>query len=118
MTEDPEQQYRRLRLKKSLEDLRVMKGMGTELVSVLIPPDKKIHDVRQQLSQEAGQAANIKSKSTKKHVQDAIESAIATLNRHPSPGERGIALFVGHVIVGNNKTKLVSVVLDLSLIHI
>ena len=112
MTEDPEQQYRRLRLKKSLEDLRVMKGMGTELVSVLIPPDKKIHDVRQQLSQEAGQAANIKSKSTKKHVQDAIESAIATLNRHPSPGERGIALFVGHVIVGNNKTKLVSVVLD------
>ena len=51
MTEDPEQQYRRLRLKKSLEDLRVMKGMGTELVSVLIPPDKKIHDVRQQLSQ-------------------------------------------------------------------
>ena len=112
MSDDPEQQYRRLRLKKALEDLRGMKGMGTELVSVIIPPDKKIHDVRQQLSQEAGQAANIKSKSTKKHVQDAIESAIATLNRHNTPGERGIALFVGHVIVGNNKTRLVSIVVD------
>ena len=112
MSDDPEQQYRRLRLKKALEDLRGMKGMGTELVSVIIPPDKKIHDVRQQLSQEAGQAANIKSKSTKKHVQDAIESAIATLNRHSTPGERGIALFVGHVIVGNNKTRLASVVVD------
>ncbi|MEC7639384.1 MAG: peptide chain release factor aRF-1 [Candidatus Thermoplasmatota archaeon] len=99
-------------MKKALEDLRGMKGMGTELVSVIIPPDKKIHDVRQQLSQEAGQAANIKSKSTKKHVQDAIESAIATLNRHSTPGERGIALFVGHVIVGNNKTRLASVVVD------
>ena len=112
MSDDTEQQYRRLRLKKALEDLRGMKGMGTELVSVVIPPDRKIHDVRQQLSQEAGQAANIKSKSTKKHVQDAIESAIATLNRHTTPGERGIALFVGHVIVGNNKTRLVSVVVD------
>ena len=112
MSDDTEQQYRRLRLKKALEDLGGMKGMGTELVSVVIPPDRKIHDVRQQLSQEAGQAANIKSKSTKKHVQDAIESAIATLNRHTTPGERGIALFVGHVIVGNNKTRLVSVVVD------
>ncbi|MEC8548670.1 MAG: Vms1/Ankzf1 family peptidyl-tRNA hydrolase, partial [Candidatus Thermoplasmatota archaeon] len=112
MSDDTEQQYRRLRLKKALEDLRGMKGMGTELVSVVIPPDRKIHDVRQQLSQEAGQAANIKSKSTKKHVQDAIESAIATLNRHTTPGERGIALFVGHVIVGNNKTRLISVVVD------
>ena len=112
MSDDTEQQYRRLRLKKALEDLWGMKGMGTELVSVVIPPDRKIHDVRQQLSQEAGQAANIKSKSTKKHVQDAIESAIATLNRHTTPGERGIALFVGHVIVGNNKTRLISVVVD------
>ena len=112
MSDDNEQQYRRLRLKKALEDLQGMKGMGTELVSVVIPPDRKIHDVRQQLSQEAGQAANIKSKSTKKHVQDAIESAIATLNRHTTPGERGIALFVGHVIVGNNKTRLISVVVD------
>ena len=33
MSDDPEQQYRRLRLKKALEDLRGMKGMGTELVS-------------------------------------------------------------------------------------
>ena len=91
MSDDTEQQYRRLRLKKALEDLRGMKGMGTELVSVVIPPDRKIHDVRQQLSQEAGQAANIKSKSTKKHVQDAIESAIATLNRDPrGKGDRAI----------------------------
>lgn len=112
MAEDLETQQRRLKLKKTLEELSQMKGMGTELVTVIIPPDKMISDVRHQLSQEAGQAANIKSKSTKKHVTDAIESALSTLNRYKTPGISGIAIFVGHVIVGNNKTRLISTVID------
>ncbi|MEC8171526.1 MAG: peptide chain release factor aRF-1 [Candidatus Thermoplasmatota archaeon] len=112
MSEDLELQQRRLRLKKSLKELSEMKGMGTELVTVVIPPEKMISDVRQQLGNEMGQAANIKSKSTKKHVTDALESAISSLNRYKTPGEGGIAIFVGHVIVGNNKTKLTSTVID------
>jgi peptide chain release factor subunit 1 len=82
MSDDLEQQQRRLRLKKALEELSSMRGMGTELVTVIVPPDRMIHDVRQHLSQEAGQAANIKSKLTRKHVGDAIESALASLNRY------------------------------------
>ena len=112
MSEDLELQQRRLRLKKSLKELSEMKGMGTELVTVVIPPEKMISDVRHQLGNEMGQAANIKSKSTKKHVTDALESAISSLNRYQTPGEGGIAIFVGHVIVGNNKTKLTSTVID------
>ena len=112
MSEDLEQQQRRLRLKKALEELSSMRGMGTELVTVIVPPDRMIHDVRQHLSQEAGQAANIKSKSTRKHVGDAIESALAALNRYKTPGERGLAVFVGHVIVGNNKSRLIITVID------
>ena len=112
MSDELEQQQRRLRLKKALEELTAMRGMGTELVTVIVPPDKMIHDVRQHLSLEAGQAANIKSKSTRKHVADAIESAIATINRYKTPGESGIAIFVGHVIVGNNKSRLISTVVD------
>ncbi|MEC7425993.1 MAG: peptide chain release factor aRF-1, partial [Candidatus Thermoplasmatota archaeon] len=96
----------------SLKELSEMKGMGTELVTVVIPPEKMISDVRHQLGNEMGQAANIKSKSTKKHVTDALESAISSLNRYKTPGEGGIAIFVGHVIVGNNKTKLTSTVID------
>ena len=112
MSEDLELQQRRLRLKKSLKELSEMKGMGTELVTVVIPPEKMISDVRHQLGNEMGQAANIKSKSTKKHVTDALESAISSLNRYKTPGEGGIAIFVGHVIVGNNKTRLTSTVID------
>ena len=114
MAEDLELQQRRLKLKKILTEVAAMRGMGTELVTVIIPPDKMISDVRHHLSQEAGQAANIKSKSTKKHVTDAIESAISTLNRYKTPGDLGIALFVGHVITGNNKTRLTTTVVDYS----
>ena len=112
MADDLEMQQRRLRTKKTLQELQNMRGMGTELVTVIIPPDRLISDVRGQLGQEGAQAANIKSKSTRKHVGDAIESAIAVLNRYKNAGEYGIAIFVGHVIVGNNKTRLVTVVID------
>ena len=112
MSEDLEMQKRKLRARKTLEEVSKMRGMGTELVSVIIPPEKMLSDVRHHLIQEGGQAANIKSKSTRKHVTDAIESAVSTLGRYKTPGERGIALFVGHVITGNNKSRLISVVVD------
>ena len=112
MADDLEMQQRRLRTKKTLGELQNMRGMGTELVTVIIPPDRLISDVRGQLGQEGAQAANIKSKLTRKHVGDAIESAISVLNRYKNAGEYGIAIFVGHVIVGNNKTRLVTVVID------
>lgn len=112
MSDDPETATRRLKLKMALEELREMRGYGTELVTVIIPPDRAIHDARSLLQNEHGQAANIKSKSTKKNVQGAIESAISSLSRFNSPGERGIALFVGSIIIGNNKTRMVNVVVD------
>ena len=114
MSDDEESQQKRLRFKKIISELSEMKGMGTELVTVIIPPDKMISDVRQQLGQEAGQAGNIKSKSTKKHVTEALESAVAAINRYKTPGENGLAIFVGHVITGNNKTRLTTTVVDYS----
>ena len=80
MSDDAEMATRRLKLKLALEDLREMKGSGTELVTVIIPPDRQVSDARQMLQNEHGQAANIKSKSTKKNVQGAIESAISLLS--------------------------------------
>ncbi len=112
MSEELEMQQRRLRAKNALDDLSGMRGMGTELVTLIIPPDKAIHDVRQQLSQEIGQASNIKSKQTKKHVSDAIESAASAINNMKETPENGIAIFTGHVIIGNNKTRRTTIVLD------
>ena len=81
MSDDTELSTRRLRLKMALEELREMKGFGTELVTIIIPPDRQVSDARTMLQNEHGQAANIKSKGTRKNVQAAIDAAISTLNR-------------------------------------
>ena len=112
MSGDVDIATKRLRLKIALEELREMKGFGTELVTIIIPPDRQVFDARTMLQNEHGQAANIKSKGTKKNVQGAIESAISTLNRFKNAGENGIALFVGSIIIGNNKSRMVNIVIE------
>ena len=112
MSDDATLATRRLRLKLALEDLREMKGFGTELVTLIIPPDRHISDARSLLQNEHGQAANIKSKGTRKNVQGAIESAISTLSRYKRPGEHGLAIFVGSLIIGNHKNRMVNVVVE------
>ena len=89
MADDAKLSARRMRLKLALEDLREMKGFGTELVTLIIPPDRQVSDARSMLQNEHGQAANIKSKGTRKNVQGAIESAISTLSRYKPPANTG-----------------------------
>ena len=112
MSDDVELASRRLRLKMALEDLREMKGFGTELVSIIIPPDRQVSDARQLLQNEHGQAANIKSKGTRKNVQGAIDSALSSLSKVKNAGENGIALFVGSIIVGNNRNRMINVLVE------
>jgi peptide chain release factor subunit 1 len=112
MSDDALLATRRLRLKIALEDLREMKGFGTELVTIIIPPDRQVSDARTLLQNEHGQAANIKSKGTRKNVQGAIESALSTLSKYKNAGENGIALFVGSIIIGNNKNRMVNLVVE------
>ncbi len=110
--DDAELATRRVRLKMALEELREMRGFGTELVTLIIPPDRQISDARSMLQVEHGQAANIKSKGTRKNVQGAIESALSTLSRYRSQGDHGLAIFVGSIIIGNNKSRMVNIVVE------
>ncbi|MCK4811623.1 MAG: peptide chain release factor 1, partial [Methanosarcinales archaeon] len=63
------QAHKRYEFKRQLEEMRRKTGKGTELISLYIPYDKLISDVTAQLRAEHGQAANIKSKSTRTNVQ-------------------------------------------------
>ena len=49
MADDEITQMRRVKLRMSLEELRNMKGFGTELVTLIIPPDRQVSDARQML---------------------------------------------------------------------
>ena len=92
-------------VKKTLKELENKKGRGTELVSVYIPPDKQVSDVRKQMVDEIGQSSNIKSKTTRKNVQSAIEVIIQRLKLFPTPPPKGLVMFVGMIPRGGPGTE-------------
>jgi len=88
----------RFRFKRMLERLQSLEGRGTELVTVYAPPTKQVHDVMQDLRNEYGTAVNIKSKTTRKNVQDALTKVMEQLKLFKEIPENGLALFAGNVV--------------------
>jgi peptide chain release factor subunit 1 len=83
--------------KKKLEELSKYSGRGTELISVYITPNYPINEISGKLRDEYGQASNIKSKTTQKNVQAAIEKIMSFLKKTQTPPENGIAIFCGNI---------------------
>jgi peptide chain release factor subunit 1 len=98
--------------KRTIEELASYRGMGTELVTLYVPPTRQISDAMAMLRDEIGQASNIKSKQTQTAVTSALTSIMARLKTYRQTPENGLALFVGNVIVGNNKTEQVAHVIE------
>jgi len=80
-----------------LEQIEELEGRGTELVTVYIPPGKQIHDVMTDLRNEYGTAVNIKSKTTRKNVQDALTKAMERLKLFNKVPPTGLAIFAGTI---------------------
>ena len=91
----------RYQFKRLLEELAGKRGRGTELISVYITPDFDLAKVMQQLREEQGTAANIKSKTTRKNVLGALEKILQFLRTyteaHRTPPPKGMAIFCGNV---------------------
>jgi peptide chain release factor subunit 1 len=99
-------------LKRKLEELKAYQGRATELISLYIPPTRRISDVAAYLRNEYSQSANIKSKSTRKNVMAAIESILSRLKYFKEPPENGMAFFVGHVAKGADRTEMTSHIVE------
>ena len=84
-------------IKKELKRLASIKGSGTELISIYVPPDFQITDEIAKLKEEHGQASNIKSKTTKQNVQDAISKIIQYLKLYKTPPPTGLVVFCGNI---------------------
>lgn len=85
-------------LKKFIKGLGKHRGRHTELVSVYIPAGYDMNKIINHLSQEQGTAVNIKSTSTRKNVQDALERMIQHLrSNYTKTPEHGLAAFSGNV---------------------
>ena len=85
------------KLKKTIAELEKIKGRHTELVSVYLPAGASLQDMINQLKNEQGTAENIKSKSTRKNVVDALEKAVQHLRLYKKTPENGLVVFSGNV---------------------
>ncbi|MHA1719966.1 MAG: peptide chain release factor aRF-1 [Promethearchaeota archaeon] len=92
-----ESTFKRYLLKKNLEILKNKKGFHTALISVTIPPNKKIFDVISYLKKEIGESSNIKSKSNRKNVIDSITALIGRLRNIKETPPNGLILYSGQI---------------------
>lgn len=99
-------------LKKQLRKLGEFRGSGTELVSVYIPAGYPIHETANKLREEVNQAGNIKSKTTRNSVIDALERILAQLKMYRQTPPNGMAAFCGNVSENPAKTRIELFVLE------
>jgi len=99
-------------LKKKLKFLRNVSGSGTELISVYMPPKYPIAEMSNKLRDEYGQAGNIKSKTTRKNVMDALEKIIQYLKTFREVPGNGMAIFCGNISTqpGNPDIQIFSII--------
>lgn len=94
------------RLRKIINELSLIRGRHTELVSVYIPAGYDIIKIIQHLEQEQGTASNIKDAKTRKNVQDSLEKLIRHLRLFKKTPPNGLAAFAGNIAAQEGKVDL------------
>ena len=85
------------KFKKLIEELEKYKGRHTELISVYIPAGYNIYAIADMLAGERAMAENIKSKTTRQNVIDAIDTILRELKFYKKTPENGLAIFCGNI---------------------
>ncbi len=96
----------KLKLRKLIKELKLHRAPHTEFVSVYIPAGYEMHKIIQHLAEEQGTASNIKSATTRKNVQGALEKMIQHLKGFKSTPEKGLAVFSGNTAAGEGKINM------------
>jgi len=87
----------KLKIENFLEEMKNHRARHTELITVYVPKGFDINFITRQLESEKSTASNIKSTSTRKNVQDALESLIRITKGMKQTPKNGVALFAGNV---------------------
>jgi peptide chain release factor subunit 1 len=106
MVEVKSNEKKKRELKKLIAQLGDFRGSGTELISVYIPSGYPISETANKLRGEFGQAGNIKSKTTRKNVQAALEKILQYLKVFRQTPENGIAIFCGNISKDTSKVDV------------
>lgn len=90
-------------LRKFVKELKAQKAPHTEFVSVYVPQDYDLTKIINHLAEEQGTASNIKSASTRKNVQGALERMIQHLRTIGRTPPNGLAVFAGNLAASEGK---------------
>ncbi|KYH38456.1 MAG: peptide chain release factor eRF subunit 1 [Candidatus Hecatellales archaeon B24] len=85
------------KVKRLLDTLASKRGRHTELISLYVPPGRQLSEVIGVLRQEYFTASNIKSRTTRHNVQDAIERVIQRLKLVGRTPPTGLVVFCGSI---------------------
>mmetsp|Transcript_9199 Transcript_9199/g.14542 ORF Transcript_9199/g.14542 Transcript_9199/m.14542 type:complete len:394 (+) Transcript_9199:87-1268(+) len=96
------------KIKSLIKKLENIKGSGTSMISLVIPPGDQISRIQKMLIEEYGTASNIKSRVNRLSVLSAIVSTQQKLKLYSKIPENGLIIYCGTVLDDNNKEKKVS----------
>ena len=100
------EEEKRLKLKKLLDELEKIRGRHTELVSVYIPAGYNINEIASMISQEIALTENVKSKTVRKNVIDALTKILQHLRLYKQTPENGLVIFAGNVSREEGKSDI------------
>jgi len=105
----PMSEVERLRLQEFLREMKKKEGRGTELISLYVPAGRPISEVAEVLRSEYSAASNIKDRTTRHHVLDALTAVMQRLKLFKTTPPNGLVIFAGYVagdVPGNEKLEV------------
>jgi peptide chain release factor subunit 1 len=87
----------RMKLEALIKELESYRGRHTELITVYVSAGSNLILTAKQLENEKSTAVNIKSKSTRKNVMDALERITRHLKLYKGNPPHGLAIFCGNI---------------------
>jgi peptide chain release factor subunit 1 len=95
--EDVAEKLDEYKLERLVKELKKKSGRGTELVSLYIPAGRQISDIATLLREEYSTASNIKDRTTRHHVLEALTTIMQRLKLFRVTPPNGLIVFCGYV---------------------
>lgn len=97
------------KIQRMIKNLANVRGNGTSMISLVMPPTEDLHKINQMLTNEFGTASNIKSRVNRLSVLSAIKSTQERLKLYNKMPLNGLVIFCGTILTENNKEKKVTI---------
>jgi peptide chain release factor subunit 1 len=107
-----EQSLEMFKLKRLIQSLDNMRGLGTSMITLIINYKDQINQYAKMLVDEVGKASNIKSRVTRQNVTDALTSTMEKLKLYNKTPPNGLVIYCGLVQMPEGGEKMIKIDLE------